>query len=199
MRRAPGFALLTLAGLALGAGRCYDRNQYEPPALIEETLSISTEGGVVSIPADGVSRLRVIARITPRADLDKRTVVFSTSAGTLVGGNPGANASEREVVADSSGLAAIELQSGLQVGTAALQARIKEVPGLARTLAVSFTSADVDGVIRFVASPGSAPADGASRSTFTVQVSSSLPLGTEVRFQTSGGQFVPENSSTATR
>ncbi len=182
-----------------GQSGCYKQSDFEPPALLDEALSLGTVGGQTSIPADGVSRLRIVARIDPRADLNKRTVVFSTSAGTLIGGNPAAQAGEQEVAADSTGQATIELQSPQQVGPAVLLARVKEVPGLSRSLAIGFTAADVNNVVRFVANPSSAPADGASRSVFTVEVSAALPLGTQVTFQTSAGLFAPENASSATR
>jgi hypothetical protein len=103
------------------------------------------------------------------------------------------------VAADATGQATIELVSAQQVGPAVVVASVKEVPGLSRSLAIGFTAADVNGVLRFVASPSSAPADGASRSVFTVEVSSALPLGTQVAFATSGGLFAPESAATATR
>src|SRR5690349_16409211 len=79
--------LALLALLLLTAGRCYERSRYDPtPGLIDATLSLSTVGGQTSLPADGVSRLTIVAQISPSSDLDKRTIVFTTSAGTLVGG-----------------------------------------------------------------------------------------------------------------
>ncbi|HXU33959.1 MAG TPA: hypothetical protein VN851_25585 [Thermoanaerobaculia bacterium] len=191
--------LSALTILALASNGCYKQSDFEPPAIVEESLVLGTVGGVTSLPADGVSRLRLVAQVDPRADLGKRTVIFSTSGGTLVGGNPSGQAGEREVAADGTGQATIELVSAQQVGPAVVGARVKEVPGLSRTLAIGFTAADVNGVIRFVASPPSAPADGATKSVFTVEVSSALPLGTQVAFATSGGLFAPENAAAATR
>ncbi len=190
-------SLLALLGLA--SSGCYKQSDFEPPAVVEESLVLGTVGGVTSLPADGVSRLRLVAQLDPRADLSKRTVIFSTSAGTLVGGAPAVIAGGREVAADGTGQATIELVSAQQVGPAVVVASVKEVPGLSRSLAIGFTAADVNGVIRFVASPASAPADGASKTVFTVEVSSALPLGTQVAFATSGGLFAPENASSATR
>lgn len=192
-------ALIVLLPAAPFLSGCYKQGDFEPPAVIDESLVLGTAGGVTSLPADGVSRLRLIAQLDPRADLNKRTVIFSTTAGTLVGGNPSLVTGEREVAADGTGQATIELVAAQQVGPAVVAARVKEVPGLSRSLAIGFTAADVNGVIRFVASPGSAPADGATKSLFTVEVSPALPLGTQVAFSTSGGQFAPENASSATR
>lgn len=191
--------LAALSAAALVSGACYKQSDFEPPAVIEESLVLGTAGGVTSLPADGVSRLRLVAQLDPRADLNRRTVIFTTSAGTLVGGAPAVLAGGREVAADGTGQASIELVSAQQVGPAQVIASVKEVPGLSRSIAIGFTAADVNGVIRFGASPSSAPADGASRSVFTVEVSSALPLGTQVAFATSGGLFAPENASSATR
>ncbi len=199
MRRIVPLALGLFGLLALIAQGCYKQSDFEPPAVIEESFSLGVVGGVTAIPADGVSRLRLVAQLDPRADLNKRTVIFSTTGGTLSGGNPSTLPGEREVAADGTGVATIELVSAQQVGPAVVAARVKEVPGLSRSVAVAFTTADVNGVIRFVASPPNAPADGASKSLFTVEVSPSLPLGTQVTFTTSGGLFAPENASTATR
>jgi hypothetical protein len=200
MPRLARLFFLVLALVALGGAiGCYKQSDFGPPAVVDESLVLGTVGGATSIPADGVSRLRLIAQLDPRADLNKRTVIFSTSAGTLVGGNPAGQPGEREVAADSTGQATIELQSAQQVGPAVVTARIKEVPGLSRSIAIGFTAADVNNVIRFVANPTTAPADGASKSVFTVEVSNALPLGTQVTFATSGGLFAPESAATATR
>src|SRR5260370_40298927 len=78
--------------LALGLAACYNRKDYtltEPH--LAAILTLQTVGGVTTLPADGVSRLTLVARIPADADPDKRDVVFSTSAGTLIGGPPAAH------------------------------------------------------------------------------------------------------------
>jgi hypothetical protein len=188
-----------LASTLLAANRCYERKDYEPtPGLIEATLALSTAGGVTSLPADGISRLRLVAQISPAADLGNRTIAFSTTAGTLLGGTPGTGG-EQEVQADSRGQASIELQSAQRVGDAVVTARVKQVAGLTRQILITFTAANPDEVIRFVAAPASAPADGATLTAFTVAVSSSLPLGTPVQFQTTAGAFAPEGTASVSR
>jgi hypothetical protein len=188
-----------VAAALLSASRCYEKSDYDPtPALVEQTLSLSTEGGATTLPADGVSRLRLVAEISPRADLDNRTLAFSTTAGTLVGGTPGTGG-EQEVQADSQGRATIELRSAQQVGDAVVTARVKQVAGLTRQVVIGFVSADPDSVIRFVAVPASAPADGATLSAFTVELSPALPLGTSVQFQTTLGVFAPEAAASVSR
>lgn len=191
-------AVLLFAILPLAAG-CYDKGDYsptEPPAL--ESLTLSTAGNRTTLPADGVSRLRVVAQIRPDSDPDKRTVVFTTSAGQWIGGT-GNTATERSVTADSSGQAALELQSAQQVGDATITASVQGVASLTRSLVIAFVAASPDDVIRFTAAPSSAPADGATVSRFTVQLSPALPLGTPVQFRTTMGTFLPEGTATATR
>ncbi|HET9766000.1 MAG TPA: hypothetical protein VFS60_04080 [Thermoanaerobaculia bacterium] len=197
-RRMRALAATAVAAVALFAGRCYEKKDYSPTAPpTVNALTLSTANSQTSLPADGVSRLRIIARISPDADADKRTVLFSTTAGTLVGT---ANASNQvAVAADVTGTATIELRSAQQVGSAVVTAQVQNVAGLSRQLTIAFTAADPDSVIQFIAAPASAPADGATVSTFTVQLSPSLPLGTQVQFQATAGLFQPENAATATR
>ncbi len=175
-------ALLLLAG-------CHESDDFSPTApQLDTILSLTAEDDRTTIPADGISRVRILARIAPNAAADRRTLVFSTSAGTLVGGRANADGTQ-EVDADLTGLATLELQSALQVGQALVQAKVKAAPQVVRQLAITFAAANPDTVIRFVAAPASAPADGATRSGLSVQISSSLPLGTQVAFSTSLGTF----------
>ena len=197
-RRRQGLLLTCLAASLLFAGRCYDEKDYSPTAPpVANALVLTTESQQTAIPADGVSRLRLVARIDPGADPDKRTVLFSTTAGTLVGT---ADATGKvPVAADGSGVATIELQSSQQVGSAVVTAGVLNVAGLTRTLVVAFVAADPDAVVRFAAAPASAPADGASVSTFVVQLSPSLPLGTKVQFGATAGVFLPEATANVER
>ena len=111
-----------------------------------------------------------------------------------------ANASSQvAVAADNTGMATIELRSAQQVGSAIVTAQIQNATGVSRTITVNFTAADPNAVIDFVAAPTSAPADGATISSFTVQLSPALPLGTQVQFQATAGRFQPENAGSVTR
>ena len=197
-RRRRGLLATCLAASLLFAGRCYEKGDYSPTAPpVAGALTLTSANQQTTLPADGVSRLRLVARIDPNADPDKRTVLFSTSAGTLVGT---ANASGQvPVAADGTGTATIELQSSQQVESAVVTAGIENVAGLTRTLLVSFVAADPDGVVRFVTAPASAPADGATVSTFVVQLSPTLPLGTKVTFQATAGVFLPEATASVER
>ncbi len=197
-RRARALAACALAALALFAGRCYEKKDYgptAPPSL--DALTLTTANQQTSLPADGVSRLRIIARISPDADADKRTVLFSTTGGTLVGT---ANATAQvPVAADSTGTASIELRSAQQVGSAVVTAQVQNATGVSRQITISFTAADPEAIIQLVAAPGRAPADGATTSTFTVQISPSLTIGSQVTFNATAGTWTPEGQANVTR
>ena len=192
------FAACALAALALFAGRCYEKKDYSPtapPTL--EALTLTTANQQTSLPADGVSRLRIIARISPDADADKRTVLFSTTGGTLVGT---VNATGQvPVAADGTGTASIELRSPQQVGSAVVTAQVQNAAQVSRQITISFTSADPNEIIQFVAAPSRAPADGATASTFTVQISPSLAIGSQVTFHSTAGTWAPESQASVTR
>lgn len=197
-RRLRALLATALAATALFAGRCYNKKDYSPTAPpTADALVLTTASGQTSLPADGVSKLQIIARISPDADADKRTVLFSTTAGTLVGTANAAN--QIAVPADVTGTASVQLTSAQQVGIAVVTAQVQNVTGLSRQLTVSFTAADPGSVVQFVAAPASAPADGATISSFTVQLSPALPLGAQVQFQATAGLFQPENAASVTR
>src|SRR6185436_17269681 len=114
-RRLRVVAATGVAALALFAGRCYEKSDYSPTAPpTADALTLSTANGQTSIPADGVSKLRIIAKISPDADANKRSIVFSTTAGALVGAAGGSN--QLTVGADVTGTASVELRSAQQVG-----------------------------------------------------------------------------------
>ncbi|MFN7962593.1 MAG: hypothetical protein U0002_15090 [Thermoanaerobaculia bacterium] len=186
----PAFLLLALAG-------CYKEKDYQlSPGLVQQYLQLTPESGNASLPADGISRLRLVATISPNADAANRTIVFTASRGTLVGGTDAGNGT-REVVVDGQGRAQIELQSSLVVEDSLVAARVKEVPSLSQSLVVNFTAADPGSVIRFTQAPASAPADGATLSTFTVALSQALANRT-VSFATTAGFFGSEGGSQST-
>ena len=198
-QRRRALATCALAALALFAGRCYEKKDYgptSPPSL--DALTLTTANQQTSLPADGVSRLRIIARISPDADADKRTVLFSTTGGTLVGGTANATG-QVPVAADSTGTASIELRSAQQVGSAVVTAQVQNATGVSRQITISFTAADPEAIIQFVAAPGRAPADGATTSTFTVQISPSLTIGSQVAFNATAGTWTPEGQASVTR
>lgn len=192
-------ALLSLlgAGLILAAG-CYHESDYSlptDPATAYLTLSPST----ATLPADGVSRVTITARVTSLADTSTRTITFETTAGSLVGG---ATATTRDVIADAAGQATVQLQSGQTTDTAIVTAKVKDVPSVlpARTI-VTFLPVNPDTVVRFTSIPASAPADSATVSTIIVEVAgaTNLPAASRsVMFQSTAGTFLPDNTATFT-
>jgi hypothetical protein len=191
-------AALAVLFLALFAGTgCYDKDDYDlTPGLVETQLSLQVKGGTNTLPADGFSRVGLVAKISPKADADRRTVVFTTSAGTMVGGT--AVQTTWEVPADASGEAFIELQSSQKIETAVVTAQVKGVPGLSTTLTVAFVPVQPDDVIEFTGFPSHAlPADGASLTPFTVTISDSIPSASRtVSFTTTVGTFAPGTDTT---
>jgi hypothetical protein len=177
---------------------CYDKNDYVlTPGVVATQLSLQPKSGSNTLPADGFSRVGLVAQISPKADADRRTVVFTTSAGTLIGGT--AVEDTREVPADASGAAFIELRSSTKVETAVVTAQVKGVPGLTTTLAVAFVAVTPNDVIQFTGFPSKPlPADGATLTPFTVTISGSLPSGSrDVTFKTTVGTFAPGTDTTA--
>lgn len=190
------FSLVLALLLAFFLLACYDKSDYSPTAaLVDRVVVLSAADGATSLPADGFSRLRIEARLQGDPDFAKRTVVFSTSSGTLVGGTPGTSCNGCQTVpADGSGRATIDLVSSQQVGTAVVRAWPADAPGITASLPISFGPAQPDQTVQFVAAPDRAPADGATVSTFTVGVSPSLPAASRtVTFQTTAGTFAPGN------
>ncbi|HKH48341.1 MAG TPA: hypothetical protein VKM72_27080 [Thermoanaerobaculia bacterium] len=187
-------ALLSpLLALLVATAACYDKDDYVmTPGAVETQLVLLSKSGANKLPADGFSRLGLIARISPRADADRRTVVFSTSAGTLVGGT--AEGTTREVAADASGEAFIELQSSQRIETAVVSASVKGVSGLSTNLAVAFEPLDPNNILNFIGGPaGPLPADGATLTPFSVMVGGSVPPDAtgqrQVQFTTTVGKL----------
>lgn len=197
LRRLGSARVLLCAGLLLtlvSAVACnYDEKDYRSPTDPESPfLRLSVEGDLSALPADGISRLTIVATITSDAAVGRRTVKFKTTSGTLIG--PGANPLEQDVEVDQAGQARIQLQSAKQVGTTLVTAEVAlGATGsgkLVERKEIAFTTPDVGGVIRFTEAAQMALADGASPSRFTVEVSDSIPLSQRsVTFSTTAGSF----------
>jgi hypothetical protein len=115
-------------------------------------------------------------------------VRFDTSAGTfVVAGAPPAR--QVTVTADSSGLAAVDLQSEKSVVTA--HVRITALDA-GRDLEVAFTRVNPADIIAIIEPRSLTPADGVTTVRITARVASDLPAGRRrVTFRTSLGGFVP--------
>jgi hypothetical protein len=175
-------------GLVALAG-CYSPDDYRlTPNDVNALLKLEVVGTSTSVPADGFSRLQIVARILKDFDKDRGTIVFKTSDGSF---DPTADLKEKEVAADADGNAFIELRSSETIGTVQVSAQVKGVDGLLQQLEVRFVDVPADNIIAFVEAPRSARADGITVSTFTVQINRSVPADKRmVTFKTTAGTFV---------
>ncbi len=186
-------AAILLAVLALGG--CYDQNDHSPTA--PETVNALTLTAAAStLPADGFSRIELVARIDPDADADHRSVVFTTTAGTLVG-STAADKRSLTVPADTSGAARAFLQSSNLVETAIVQASVANAASVVKSLEISFQAVSSTELLRIGVSTTSAPADGAT----VIQVYADLAANTpanqrSVTFTSSAGTLI-SNTATA--
>lgn len=186
--------LRAAAVLALGlaaAGGCYDSGDYSPTETnIDAILTLSSATGATSLPADGFSRLRLEARLLGAPAADRRTVLFRVNGpGTLQGGV--ADGNDRAVEADATGRASIDYVAGQTPGTAVVTATPKAAAGVTVSIALTLLPPDPNDVVRFVAAPSRAPADGATLTPFTVEVSATLPAAATVQFAASASGFGP--------
>lgn len=171
--------LIALAG-------CYN-SPTEPAAANALKLTPAT----AEIPADGFSRVALTAEIDPRAAADRRTIVFTTSAGTFVGATEEAGR-KLSLAADSAGRAQVELQSERTVQTAVVTASVSagtETLALQRA-EVRFVATDPGALVRISTSAASAPADGATAVRVFADIAAGLPGGQRtVTFTTTLGSF----------
>ncbi|MDP9122771.1 MAG: hypothetical protein M3O15_15610, partial [Acidobacteriota bacterium] len=185
-----------LAAALLAGAACYNRKDYlapTDPAKAFITLTAAggpactpPSGATACLPADGLAHLLLTARIT--GDSTSRTVVFATTGGTLAGAS--GDGGTKEVSVDSTGAAAVELLSARQVGTAVVTAQVKDKPQVAASFVLGFVAPDQNGVIQSLSVPATAPADGATPSLVSAQVSADLGASNRtVTFTTTAGSF----------
>lgn len=195
-----GAAAALLGGLLAGSPACTEDKGDLPTAPGRLAASFTLEADPPAIPADGISTSRITVRITSDdPDPSRLTVAFSTDAGTLVGGTTNAQG-EQELAADAgTRAAAVELRSSLAANTTAHVTARLVAAGVAKTTAVRFDPADTASVIRFVAPPARGQADGASSHPLEVEVAPTFAIGTQIRFTTTRGLFLPEAMTEVTR
>lgn len=181
------------AVLAVVLAGCHNPDAYVVgPGTVDSVLSVTVSAS--TLPADGIARATIVAQIDPRTDSDKRTVSFSTSAGTLIGG--GKEGAVATVTADTTGKAVAELRSATVPGSARVDITVGSV---SRTTLVEFVPADPSQIITISVDPSSSPADGASPVNVVAQVAAGLPVGKRsVTFRTTLGTFVPGNDDSFT-
>jgi hypothetical protein len=180
----------------------FDRNRYLPtsPDTLDALRLDPSPATMTSIRADGGTRVRIEARVKPGSTA--KTVKFTTTLGTLLAGGAaaGASATEKDVDADVTGLAAVDLQSAAAPGIARVTASVA-IPGttqtIVRTLDIQFTAVGPGEVITLTPEAGNHEADGATRVRLVATVAQSLPTGSrEVTFTTTDGKFATHATST---
>lgn len=145
---------------------------FAPPTADSEFL-LSTSA--TTLPADGFSRARITAKLqfaggTPA----QRTVTFAATNGALLfAAGQASGATTQNVVADSDGVANVDLQSTKSLNSVTVTAA---VAGTTRQVSVAQTAATPDTIIR-LSVPSTAPADGRSLSSVVATVAAGLPEG----------------------
>lgn len=182
------FTGLLFGVFLLIAGGCYKESNYSPTdPQVTGALTLAPVDGTLSIPADGVSRVTLVATIAADADSNKRVITFTTSSGSFVGAAAGSGTT-LDVTAGSDGRALVILQSSQRVETAIVTAVVKGSANVSAERQIQFTAPNPDDVLRFVTAPAAAPADGQTITLFTVAVSPSVTTGT-VTFSSTAGTF----------
>ena len=175
---------LCLALVILSCG-CHRPDDYLlAPGSLDRALDVTLSAA--SLPADGVSRLTITARLDPRTDADKRSVTFTTTAGAIVVG--GKEGSSLVVQADNTGKAVAELRSSTVPGMAGLEVTAGPVLQKASVAFLVVARAELFDV---AASRTSLPADGFSRTVITAFLRKPGTLEQRgVKFETSAGLLI---------
>lgn len=208
--------LIGMTAVVAVSAACHSPSSYEPRSVTnpngldpDEVLQVSASPA--SLPADGISRTRITARLDPAATV--RGVAFTTSLGTLFGNGQSAAATtgSLSMTADDAGIATVELQSSADVATARVTATVAlpaDSAGAARsfvrTIDVNFVPVVADQLFTLQSSHASLPADGFSTATITASLTVSGNLQQDVVFSTSRGTLVkfgaaPEDTGTTVR
>ena len=68
--------------LVIAAVACHKPDDYLLAPLSDDVLNVTLSA--TTLPADGIARATITAQLDPDTDADKRTVTFTTTAGTLI-------------------------------------------------------------------------------------------------------------------
>jgi adhesin/invasin len=171
--------------LILTAAACHRPEDYLlGPSQADQVLAVTLSA--TSLPADGISRATITAQLDPRTDLDKRTVTFTTTAGTLIA--EGKEGTSVTVTADTTGSAVVELRSATAAATARVDVAVASV---SRAMSVEFVGLPREALFDIATSATSVPADGFSTMVITVNLKRlGTPQQRQVKFETSAGAFV---------
>jgi|GEM_PF-4451291 len=192
------FLLLALLFVALTAIVACD--QFERRALPTEpggeTVSLTVMDGDPTLPADGLSTLRLLASVPSGLSEEGRSIRFSTTGGTLLG-----TLSNGMLIQplDAQGRATAKLRSSRVPGPVTVSAQLldgQDPVSVATRLEVTFVPGDETRLLSFTEAPGTAPADGATASEFAVRVGEQFAGDLrKVLFTTTGGSFSLDASS----
>jgi hypothetical protein len=140
-----------------------------------------------TVPADGLSRTTITARIDSRSTT--RDITFASSLGTLFAGarSSATEGGKLTIAADVAGLATVELKSEPLVGTAKVTVSVGTV-----TLVkdVPFVPVNADALLTLAAASPAIPADGYSVTEITAQLTTGADPRQSVKFTTSLGSLV---------
>lgn len=182
---------IRIAILVLLLAACYDDERHTPtdPDFVG---ALTVTAAPTSIPADGFSRAVITAQISPASASARRSIVFKTTAGKLVGGTN--NGADLTVTADSEGFARAELQSSANIETAVVTVTAAAL--VTHTATVSFVPVDPANVVRLTVPANTVPADGATIVQIYADVAPAIQPRT-VQFTTSVGKFPKTGALTA--
>jgi hypothetical protein len=188
-------ATVLAAFLSLGSS-CFDRDDHSPtsPSVLDALVVEVSES---SVPADGASTVKITGRIDPAARAEHPKLKFKTTEGVFTESTATPPKEvDREVAADGS--ASATLRSSRQVGPAEVTVLVENEQSVFAKASVTFTES-APGATLQLATPASAPADGATLSAVTATVASGLPSGSRtVTFKTNLGQFADNSMKTTT-
>ena len=190
MKHTPLIGAAILVILVAATACPHDPNDYIGNP--SEFIVLEVEGGATTIPADGFTETRITATLVAN-DPIAAEVQFATTRGAFVGVK--VTDGKATVRVDQDKTASILLRSGTESGEGTVSATVVDNEKVHRGLTLSFVPPDPDDVMRFVAAPGNAPADGATRSLFVTEVSGAITDRT-VAFSTTAGKF-PDGKLTA--
>jgi hypothetical protein len=169
---------------------------FTEPAPFQGLLSLRTMAGdtVAKVSADGYSRVTLVAKIDRGTLEAHRTIVFTTTHGTLFTGATKAEQSAgklAEVIADANGEARIDVLSEGTPADGRLTATVKDVPSATATIPLSLVAVNADSVIKFETPSFTIGGDGFSTQFVSARIAGSIPIASRtVHFETTAGSFI---------
>jgi hypothetical protein len=189
-----------LFATALGPAGC---SFFEAPTRATGGIQLRTLAGdsVATVQATGYSRLSLVATIDRGATDAHRTVVFTTTRGTLSAtGNEDTTAATPQratIIVDGNGEAYVDLLAPNSTGAALVVASVKDLPAVSASMRVTYVPVVADSVIRFDSTTLAADADGFTVKPVTLHIGGDVPAGVrKVTLTATTGSFVGAAPST---